>query len=1119
MAAIVNDRDVLIMSAVPRYTAATNSTMALLPPAAVFKKSASGLSATPSSFVFKATLLNLVGTVSFSWTGGLSFTVNGNEATLNYASDMPSSGSLTASITVDGVTYSQTSTITTLADGLPGEPGTPGLNSPPQTAAQLKDTLVGALEADQFVTSLQTRIGLIDSAATVAGSVNARLKAESDARAAAISTEVMDRGAAINAAMLTEIANRNAAIVNYGYTKEASDQSLAQFGTAVTAAYRTYTDNKTGQALTDAKAFTQSWGYSVADANSAIATKVNELRAEFIGSNGATEAYVQGWSYSKAATDAANAAQFNTLTANYRGYADGVGQAATSASYAAMLGYTMSTATINGAIAASSSSLTANYTNAIAAVSVAGRNIVQDGAFERGLRPWTTKSAYVSRVEVRGVVGAKYLFIESVAAAGPDNDAYVNGDGPIIPVTPGVQYVIAFDYATAQSSSITASSCYLYGANIGLPIPVLDTGSVRRRASMLWTCPADGSVTGVLPRFGIHTTGYGWMAIYNFMIAAGNKDPGYSAAPEDAPLLAAAAQAAAVVTSAADVRSFTTSTAGINSAIASSATSLTTSFQSADSANLNAARSYADSAIAAYGYSFAGANNAIATSTNAVTARLNNIGGVTIEQTFTAQANAITGLSGQWVLKIDANGSVSGITLASGAGGTSIFAVTADKFALSYPGVNNRIPFIIGKVAGQSVIGFDGSVVIDGSLVIRAADGSIILSAGASLAQQTRTNANLVSRISDWPVAGRFYGYPTTSTQDAGAVNGEFIVLPEVGTDGIYVACESDKLNIPAGAWYTVSFDARSSGTGRSIRVNCAGTNVDSPGASGTVTGTKHFKFTEQMPNLLPADARLRVFSAFAGPAALISNVKVELGVVETAWTDDVITATNSLGRVAPNSITNTQIGGDLFSTNYVAGAAGWLMSRAGILYAYAVQLRGFIAGGAFTSWLWPASGSGFYVGPEGARFGNANTGAFTDIRANGEAHMPGFDYVGSQLTVTNAILVTPRINTTFAISIPGINAMNQANSSAFQSFGSFTAAVVNGVGPFRYQWTLSVEGGNPGDIRMVGDPTGSSVQIQARGNRAYLSAYLSLTMTDSNQASASDGSAITIQFGDGVPV
>ena len=98
------------------------------------------------------------------------------------------------------------------------------------------------------------------------------------------------------------------------------------------AAYRTYTDNKTGQALTDAKAFTQSWGYSVADANSAIATKVNELRAEFIGSNGATEAYVQGWSYSKAATDAANAAQFNTLTANYRGYADGVGQAATSAS-------------------------------------------------------------------------------------------------------------------------------------------------------------------------------------------------------------------------------------------------------------------------------------------------------------------------------------------------------------------------------------------------------------------------------------------------------------------------------------------------------------------------------------------------------------------------------------------------------------------------------------------------------------------------------------------------------------------------------------------------------------------------------------------------------------------
>jgi hypothetical protein len=126
MAAVVNDRDVLIMATVPRFTPPTDRGLFLSPPAAVFKLSANGLSASPSQFKFAADLLNLAGTVSFSWTGGMNFVVNGNEATLDFANFAAVSGVLTATITVDGVTYTKIATVTKLSDGAAGQTGARG---------------------------------------------------------------------------------------------------------------------------------------------------------------------------------------------------------------------------------------------------------------------------------------------------------------------------------------------------------------------------------------------------------------------------------------------------------------------------------------------------------------------------------------------------------------------------------------------------------------------------------------------------------------------------------------------------------------------------------------------------------------------------------------------------------------------------------------------------------------------------------------------------------------------------------------------------------------------------------------------------------------------------------
>jgi hypothetical protein len=128
MATVVNDRDVLIMAATPRFTPPTNRAMVVTPSTAVFKVSADGKTASPSSFDFKASLINLAGTVSWSWTGGMSPSINGNVATLSFASFSAVSGTLTATITVDGQVFTQVATVTKVVDGATGAAGANGTN-------------------------------------------------------------------------------------------------------------------------------------------------------------------------------------------------------------------------------------------------------------------------------------------------------------------------------------------------------------------------------------------------------------------------------------------------------------------------------------------------------------------------------------------------------------------------------------------------------------------------------------------------------------------------------------------------------------------------------------------------------------------------------------------------------------------------------------------------------------------------------------------------------------------------------------------------------------------------------------------------------------------------------
>lgn len=102
----------------------------------------------------------------------------------------------------------------------------------------------------------------------------------------------------------------------------------------------------------------------------------------------------------------------------------------------------------------------------------------------------------------------------------------------------------------------------------------------------------------------------------------------------------------------------------------------------------------------------ASADTALAGSITTVTTRLDNAGGsgVTVEQSITAQGSAIDGLEGQYTVRINNNGKISGFGLASGAGGTSEFAVLADRFIITDPANNSTQAYPFQVVGGAVYI-------------------------------------------------------------------------------------------------------------------------------------------------------------------------------------------------------------------------------------------------------------------------------------------------------------------------------------------------------------------------------------------------------------------------------
>lgn len=134
-------------------------------------------------------------------------------------------------------------------------------------------------------------------------------------------------------------------------------------------------------------------------------------------------------------------------------------------------------------------------------------------------------------------------------------------------------------------------------------------------------------------------------------------------------------------------------------------------------------------------FAMAEANRAVAGKVEQVVARLDGVGGVTIEESVLAVADRVAGLAGEYMVKVTAGGAVAGFGLAASedpSGATeSAFIVQADKFAVVSPGTTPQVPF-----------GVDArGVYINGSLRINSGGvpiGSLTSGIGIDLTYDTQ---------------------------------------------------------------------------------------------------------------------------------------------------------------------------------------------------------------------------------------------------------------------------------------------------------------------------------------------------------------------------------------------
>ncbi|MEO1719522.1 MAG: hypothetical protein AAFR23_04735 [Pseudomonadota bacterium] len=152
----------------------------------------------------------------------------------------------------------------------------------------------------------------------------------------------------------------------------------------------------------------------------------------------------------------------------------------------------------------------------------------------------------------------------------------------------------------------------------------------------------------------------------------------------------------------------------------------------ATQADLDAAEARVADAEAAIAALQAGQAQIAAQVQNEITARVNGDNALaqqvqTVSTTVAGNTSSVTqlqqsvdGLESRWGIAVNANGQVLGTIQLSGDASGSVFAVIVDRFVVARPDGTDATPvFAVGQVNGESGVGIQGSLLIDGSILAR----------------------------------------------------------------------------------------------------------------------------------------------------------------------------------------------------------------------------------------------------------------------------------------------------------------------------------------------------------------------------------------------------------------
>lgn len=146
-----------------------------------------------------------------------------------------------------------------------------------------------------------------------------------------------------------------------------------------------------------------------------------------------------------------------------------------------------------------------------------------------------------------------------------------------------------------------------------------------------------------------------------------------------------------------------------------------------------------------------------------------------------------------------------------------------------------------------------------------------------------------------------------------------------------------------------------------------------------------------------------------------------------------IIATAGSIGGITIDSTT-------VASTNFASGSAGFRLNSNGTFEANVVQLRGAVNGGAFTTYAWPANGAGggFHLSGTGFLLGNYNSylagsgGYFQVEGSTGNVYGPGFQIVNGVAKFTS-------------VATEAVDTVNVIPNAITLPVGAYTAGATSG--------------------------------------------------------------------------